>query len=159
MKMILNEDSDVKITYEFKLKKDFGDGPRKVKAGYRIIADTANYLKLKKQKAIQCGLKATMVPIDLFSITRFLTTTKATVVKENEMGTIQMAPLVSEKHMGFSKLVAALKKKGVKECDIPEEITMNEDAAALAAWIGRKKYGKKKFQAMAAAGRRKAAKK
>lgn len=29
---------------------------------------------------------------------------------------------------------------------------------ALAAWIGRKKYGKKRFQKMAAAGRKRAAK-
>jgi len=30
------------------------------------------------------------------------------------------------------------------------------DPAALAAWIGRKKYGKKRFQKMAAAGRKRA---
>jgi len=34
----------------------------------------------------------------------------------------------------------------------------NKDPAAEAAAIGRKKYGKKKFQAMAAAGRKRAAK-
>jgi len=43
----------------------------------------------------------------------------------------------------FAALKAALaKKKGVKT------------PGALAAWIGRKKYGKKKFQQMAAKGRR-----
>jgi len=42
----------------------------------------------------------------------------------------------------FKKLAADLKKKGVK------------DPKALAAWIGRKKYGKKRFQAMAAKGRK-----
>ncbi len=47
----------------------------------------------------------------------------------------------------FRALVKALSYKGVKN---PE---------ALAAWIGRKKYGKKKFQQMAAAGRKRAAKK
>ena len=41
----------------------------------------------------------------------------------------------------FKQLSKSLKGKGVK------------DPAALAAWIGRKKYGKKKFQGMAAKGR------
>jgi len=43
----------------------------------------------------------------------------------------------------FKQLTGKLKKKGVKNPD------------ALAAWIGRKKYGKQKFQKLAAAGRRK----
>ncbi|GIV18722.1 MAG: hypothetical protein KatS3mg023_0473 [Armatimonadota bacterium] len=42
----------------------------------------------------------------------------------------------------FRRLVGQLKRRGVRS---PE---------ALAAWIGRKKYGKQKFQALAAAGRR-----
>lgn len=42
----------------------------------------------------------------------------------------------------FKALTAKLKKQGVK------------DPKALAAAIGRKKYGKKKFQAMAAKGRK-----
>lgn len=42
----------------------------------------------------------------------------------------------------FKKLSGQLKTKGVK------------NPKALAASIGRKKYGKKKFQSMAAAGRR-----
>jgi len=41
----------------------------------------------------------------------------------------------------FRKLVAALRKRGAK------------NPKALAAWIGRKKYGKKRFQKMAARGR------
>ena len=45
-------------------------------------------------------------------------------------------------YMGFKKLTSALRRKGV------------QDPAALAASIGRKKYGKKAFQEMAAAGRR-----
>lgn len=74
---------------------------------------------------------------------------------------IQMAPLVNknpvnEKHLGFSKLVKQLKAKGIKEEEIPDEIKLSEDANALAAWIGRKKYGKEKFQKMAAAGKKKA---
>lgn len=44
----------------------------------------------------------------------------------------------------FAKLEGQLKKKGVKK------------PAALAASIGRKKYGKKKFQSMAAKGRKRA---
>ncbi|RMD51418.1 hypothetical protein D6827_02290 [Candidatus Parcubacteria bacterium] len=44
----------------------------------------------------------------------------------------------------FEKLENALKKKGVK------------NPAALAAWIGRKKYGKKKMTEWAIAGRKRA---
>lgn len=47
-------------------------------------------------------------------------------------------------YMGFDKLAKALKRKGAKNPD------------ALASWIGRKKYGKKEFQAKAKAGKRKA---
>lgn len=46
-----------------------------------------------------------------------------------------------EKYEGFGKLEGELKAKGAK------------DPEALAAWIGRKKYGKKKFQAKAASAR------
>jgi len=42
----------------------------------------------------------------------------------------------------FKKLTGQLRQKGAK------------NPKALAAWIGRKKYGKKKFQQMAAAGRK-----
>lgn len=41
----------------------------------------------------------------------------------------------------YKKLIGQLEKKGVK------------DPAALAAWIGRKKLGKKKFQSLAAKAR------
>jgi len=44
----------------------------------------------------------------------------------------------------YEKLVGQLEKKGVK------------DPKALAAWIGRSKLGKKKFQSLAAKGRRRA---
>jgi hypothetical protein len=47
----------------------------------------------------------------------------------------------------FRNLVKSLAAKGAENPD------------ALAAWIGRKKYGKKKFQQLAAAGRRRARKK
>jgi hypothetical protein len=40
--------------------------------------------------------------------------------------------------MGFEKLTKSLAAKGA------------EDPKALAAWIGRKKYGKEKFQEMSA---------
>jgi hypothetical protein len=43
----------------------------------------------------------------------------------------------------FARLKSQLARKGVK------------DPAALAAWIGRKKYGKQKFQQLAAKGRKK----
>lgn len=42
----------------------------------------------------------------------------------------------------FKQLVSQLKRKGVR------------NPAALAAWIGRKKYGKQRFQQLAAAGRK-----
>lgn len=42
----------------------------------------------------------------------------------------------------YRKLVRQLKEQGSK------------DPRALAAWIGRKKYGKEKFQEMAAKGKR-----
>jgi hypothetical protein len=45
-------------------------------------------------------------------------------------------------YMGFKKLTEELKKKGVK------------DPQALGAWIGRKKYGKKKFQELAEKGKK-----
>jgi len=48
---------------------------------------------------------------------------------------------IAEKYEGFSKLSGELKAKGAKDPD------------ALAAWIGRKKMGKKAFQAKAAAGK------
>jgi len=47
-----------------------------------------------------------------------------------------------EKYMGFEKTSAALAAKGAK------------NPKALAAWIGRKKYGKEKFQAAAASGKK-----
>ncbi|MGD9644020.1 MAG: hypothetical protein AB7V08_14980 [Elusimicrobiales bacterium] len=47
----------------------------------------------------------------------------------------------------FRALTKALAYKGAK------------NPRALAAWIGRQKYGKKRFQQMAAAGRRRAARK
>lgn len=43
----------------------------------------------------------------------------------------------------FKKLTKSLKKGGAR------------DPKSLAAWIGRKKYGKKKFQKLATKGRRK----
>lgn len=50
---------------------------------------------------------------------------------------------LEEKYMGFAKLKASLARKpGVK------------NPAAVAAAIGRKKYGKEKFQKMAAAGKK-----
>lgn len=51
--------------------------------------------------------------------------------------------VVSEKYMGFGKTVGALKKQGGVK-----------DPEALAASIGRKKYGKDKFQKAAAAGKK-----
>lgn len=49
---------------------------------------------------------------------------------------------LTEKYMGFEKTTAALAARGAK------------NPKALAAWIGRKKYGKSKFQKAAAAGKK-----
>lgn len=51
---------------------------------------------------------------------------------------------IDEKYMGFKKVMAAVAAKGAR------------NPAAVAAAIGRKKYGKEKFQAMAAAGKKQA---
>jgi hypothetical protein len=45
-------------------------------------------------------------------------------------------------YMGFGKLTSALKKKGA------------DNPAALAAWIGRKKYGKEAFGKASVRGRK-----
>ena len=55
---------------------------------------------------------------------------------------LRMGYRLKNPYMGFRKLVESLKRKGV------------DDPKALAAWIGRRKYGKERFQQMAAAGRR-----
>ena len=62
---------------------------------------------------------------------------KTTVAKETK----KKSPLGSGK--SFKKLASDLKKKGAK------------DPKALAAYIGRKKYGKKKFAALGRKGKRK----
>ena len=55
----------------------------------------------------------------------------------------------------FKQLVKKLAaREGVELDEAMFDAVMNEDAAALAAWIGRKKYGKNKYQKMAAAGRK-----
>jgi uncharacterized protein YicC (UPF0701 family) len=78
-------------------------------------------------------------------------------VKENKMN-IKMAPLVKEQGSEFDTLLADLKKKGINEEEIPQNIIRERLPDALKAWIGRKKYGKEKFQKMAAAGKKKASK-
>ena len=54
-----------------------------------------------------------------------------------------MKEVLNEKYMGFDKTVAAIKKGGSAK-----------DPEAVAASIGRKKYGKEKFQAAAAKGKK-----
>lgn len=55
---------------------------------------------------------------------------------------VQQGWKIRNPYLGFRKLVKQLESKGAK------------DPKALAAWIGRRKYGKKAFQEMAAAGKR-----
>lgn len=71
-----------------------------------------------------------------------------TAVKDKQKGAIAEAVArveqqLAEKYMGFKKTVAAVKKGGSAE-----------DPEAVAAAIGRKKYGKAKFQKAAAAGKK-----
>lgn len=67
--------------------------------------------------------------------------------KQKEIADLQkamnMPTMMSEKYQGFDKTVAAIRKGGSAR-----------DPEAVAAAIGRKKYGKEKFQKAAAAGRK-----
>jgi hypothetical protein len=72
----------------------------------------------------------------------------ATNYMESEMNeeveqVAEEAEQVDEKYMGFKKLATSIKEKGGAR-----------DPEAVAAAIGRKKYGKEKFQAAAAAGKK-----
>lgn len=62
---------------------------------------------------------------------------------QRQMNTPMMEQALDEKYMGFKKTVAAVKKGGSAR-----------DPEAVAAAIGRKKYGKEKFQKAAAAGKK-----
>jgi len=62
--------------------------------------------------------------------------------KNEETETTEEVEQVEEKYMGFKAVMASAKKGGAR------------NPAAVAAAIGRKKYGKEKFQAMAAAGKK-----
>jgi hypothetical protein len=64
-------------------------------------------------------------------------------IEKRLMEELDSIKVVSEKYMGFDKTVAAIKKGG--NAKNPE---------AVAASIGRKKYGKEKFQKAAAAGKK-----
>jgi len=63
-------------------------------------------------------------------------------------------------YMGFNKLVSELKKKSKDENEFEKSMVTALTKAvnnpeALAAWIGRKKYGKEAYQKMAAKGKKK----
>ena len=62
--------------------------------------------------------------------------------KNEETETTEEVEQVEEKYMGFKAVMASAKKGGAR------------NPAAVAAAIGRKKHGKEKFQAMAAAGKK-----
>lgn len=64
-------------------------------------------------------------------------------IEKRLMEELDSIKVVSEKYMGFDKTVAAIKKGGSAK-----------DPEAVAASIGRKKYGKEKFQKAAAAGKK-----
>lgn len=64
-------------------------------------------------------------------------------IEKRLMEELDSIKVVSEKYMGFDKTVAAIKKGGSAK-----------DPEAVAASIGRKKYGKEKFQKAAATGKK-----
>lgn len=67
------------------------------------------------------------------------------IVEESDLDlefTAEELDAIAEAYMGFEKTTKSLAAKGAK------------NPKALAAWIGRKKYGKEKFQAAAAAGKK-----
>ena len=88
------------------------------------VDSTDGYLK-NRRKAISAAIKEEIDESDL----------------DIEM-TAEELDAVAEAYMGFAKTTKALASKGAKN---PE---------ALAAWIGRRKYGKEKFQAAAAKGKK-----
>ena len=60
---------------------------------------------------------------------------------------------MAKKQTRFAKLTRKLaRKRGKTRTGKSRKVT---NPKALAAWIGRKKYGKKRFQAMAVRGRKK----
>ena len=69
-------------------------------------------------------------------------TTKYKFQKDGVYEEVESEEELDEKYEGFEKTKQALAAKGAK------------NPAALAAWIGRKKYGKAKFQAAAAKGKK-----
>ena len=70
-------------------------------------------------------------------------TEEAPPAKVNSDSAVVPATRLDEKYMGWKKTVSAIKKGGSAE-----------DPEAVAAAIGRKKYGKEKFQKAAAAGKK-----
>lgn len=88
---------------------------------------TDSYLK-NRRKAISAAIKE-----------------DADLVEDSDLDlefTAEELDAIAEAYMGFTKTTRALAAKGAK------------NPKALAAWIGRKKYGKEKFQAAAAAGKK-----
>lgn len=88
---------------------------------------TDSYLK-NRRKAISAAIKE-----------------DADLVEDSDLDlefTAEELDAIAEAYMGFEKTTKALASKGAK------------NPKALAAWIGRKKYGKEKFQAAAAAGKK-----
>jgi len=68
------------------------------------------------------------------------------------------------RYLGFKKLVSKLKEKGLDTTELEKSFkeVLNEeiekavkDPAALAAFIGRKKYGKEKYAKMSTEGKKK----
>jgi hypothetical protein len=66
----------------------------------------------------------------------------------------------SKARLGTGKRFAALKKKiksGLKSSQLRPGQTKEEAAAAISAFVGRKKWGKRRFQKLASVGRKRAA--
>lgn len=129
----------------------FGNKPSKMKSGglYSNAEVSANIKRVKEMNSNQDGAHQTQVKkksggfpdLNGDGKTSFADVLKGRGVSKNKTGGKSMEPGGGGR---FAKMVAGLKKKGKSE----------DSAKAIAASIGRKKYGKSRFQQMAAKGKK-----
>jgi hypothetical protein len=121
----------------------------------RIIERVEKHFRNKEQDNILYSLRESLKQFVPNMIKKYGSVVESKKLKEESTMNIKMAPLVKEQGSEFDTILADLKKRGINEEEIPQDIIRERLPDALKAWIGRKKYGKKKFQAMAQAGRKK----
>jgi len=129
----------------------FGDKPKKFKTGgmYTAAEVSANKKKVSAMNAMQNADQQSQTKkksggfpdLNKDGKTTFADVLKGRGVGEKKTGGKSMEPGGGGR---FAKMVGKLKKKGKSE----------DSAKAIAASIGRKKYGKSKFQEMAAKGKK-----